>query len=115
MARKVAGKTSTKRKSPASKKKVTAKQVAKRASKTAARKSVSKKAAAPKRGAKPSKKKSARSSSNAKRSQTKGIKHPGMMGDGTEEQNLNEAGSPGARITKDEVDTAFNHPKSDNS
>ncbi|WAC27015.1 hypothetical protein [Ancylobacter sp. SL191] len=33
--------------------------------------------------------------------------HPGMMGDGTEEQNLNESGDPAARITKDEVDAAF--------
>ena len=33
--------------------------------------------------------------------------HPGMMGDGTEEQNLGQPGNPGARITKDEVDEAF--------
>ena len=33
--------------------------------------------------------------------------HPGMMGDGTEEQNLNQQGDPAARITKDEVDQAF--------
>jgi hypothetical protein len=36
-----------------------------------------------------------------------GIVHPGMMGDGTEEQNLNERGNPPTRIKKDEVDTAF--------
>jgi hypothetical protein len=30
-----------------------------------------------------------------------------MMGDGTEEQNLGQPGSPGARIKKDEVDAAF--------
>jgi hypothetical protein len=36
-----------------------------------------------------------------------GISHPGMMGDGTEEQNLNERGNPAARIKKDEVETAF--------
>lgn len=36
--------------------------------------------------------------------------HPGMMGDGTEEQNLNQTGSPGARITQDEIDTAFKKP-----
>ena len=36
-----------------------------------------------------------------------GIVHPGMMGDGTEEQNLNERGNPAARIKQDEVDTAF--------
>ena len=32
---------------------------------------------------------------------------PGMMGDGTEEQNLGQTGDPAARIKKDEVDTAF--------
>jgi hypothetical protein len=36
------------------------------------------------------------------------IRHPGMMGDGTEEQNLNERGNPSARIKKDEVGAAFN-------
>jgi hypothetical protein len=35
------------------------------------------------------------------------VSHPGMMGDGTEEQNLNERGNPAARIKKDEVDSAF--------
>jgi len=34
-------------------------------------------------------------------------KHTGMMGDGTEEQNLNQSGTPGARIEKDEVTSAF--------
>jgi hypothetical protein len=33
--------------------------------------------------------------------------HPGMMGDGTEEQNLNQDGNPGARIKEDEVREAF--------
>jgi hypothetical protein len=33
--------------------------------------------------------------------------HPGMMGDGTEEQNLGQPGNPTARIKKDEVDAAF--------
>jgi hypothetical protein len=33
--------------------------------------------------------------------------HPGMMGDGTEEQNLNQQGTPGARVTQDDVDAAF--------
>jgi len=33
--------------------------------------------------------------------------HKGMMGDGTEEQNLNQPGTPGARIEKDEVTAAF--------
>jgi hypothetical protein len=35
------------------------------------------------------------------------VSHPGMMGDGTEEQNLNEPGDPAARIKRDEVDAAF--------
>jgi hypothetical protein len=34
-------------------------------------------------------------------------KHPGMLGDGTEEQNLNQPGTSGARIKKDEVAAAF--------
>jgi hypothetical protein len=34
-------------------------------------------------------------------------KHPGMMGDGTEEQNLGQPGNPAARIKKGEVDVAF--------
>jgi hypothetical protein len=33
--------------------------------------------------------------------------HPGMMGDGTEEQNLNQPGNPSARITRADVDAAF--------
>ncbi len=33
--------------------------------------------------------------------------HPGMLGDGTEEQNLNQPGHPEARITADEVNAAF--------
>jgi hypothetical protein len=35
------------------------------------------------------------------------VRHPGMMGDGTEEQNLGERGNPAARIKKDELDAAF--------
>jgi len=35
------------------------------------------------------------------------IVHPGMMGDGTEEQNLGERGNPTARIKKKEVAAAF--------
>ncbi|HEX2816336.1 MAG TPA: hypothetical protein VHN39_08080 [Phenylobacterium sp.] len=34
-------------------------------------------------------------------------KHPGMMGDGTEEQNLSQKGDPAARITEAEVKDAF--------
>jgi hypothetical protein len=33
--------------------------------------------------------------------------HPEMMGDETEEQNLNQPGNPGARIKRDEVEAAF--------
>ena len=33
--------------------------------------------------------------------------HPGMMGDGTEEQNLNQPGDPSKRISEEEVDDAF--------
>ena len=40
---------------------------------------------------------------------TKADPHPGMMGDGTEEQNLNicevQEGDPKARITKEEVNS----------
>ena len=36
-----------------------------------------------------------------------GIVHPGMMSDGTEEQNLNERRNPATRIKQDEVDAAF--------
>lgn len=33
--------------------------------------------------------------------------HPGMLGDGTEEQNLDQPGDPSKRIKEDEVDEAF--------
>jgi hypothetical protein len=33
--------------------------------------------------------------------------HPGMMGDGTEEQNLNQPGNPEKRIAKKDVDATF--------
>ena len=39
------------------------------------------------------------------------ISHPGMMGDGTEEQNLGERGNPAARIKKREVRAAFGKNK----
>ena len=42
-----------------------------------------------------------------------GEKHPGMMGDGTEEQNLNQKGDPSARITEAEVKDAFGEGGSD--
>ena len=40
------------------------------------------------------------------------IVHPGMMGDGTEEQNLNEPGDPASRIKVDEVSAAFDQKNS---
>jgi hypothetical protein len=40
------------------------------------------------------------------------ISHPGMMGDGTEEQNLGERGAPPARMKKDsELRFAGNVPR----
>ena len=38
------------------------------------------------------------------------IVHLGMLGDGTEEQNLGERGDPAKRIKEDEVGAAFNQP-----
>jgi hypothetical protein len=35
------------------------------------------------------------------------VSHPGMMGDGTQEQSLGERGKPAARITKRDVKAAF--------
>jgi len=35
------------------------------------------------------------------------VANPGMMGDGTEEQNLNQPGNPAARIKKQDVEAAF--------
>jgi hypothetical protein len=37
-----------------------------------------------------------------------------MMGDGTEEQNLNQPGVPGARITQEDVAAAFRKSEPDN-
>jgi hypothetical protein len=51
----------------------------------------------------------------AKKSKTKKrgkVAYPGMMGDGTEEQNLGQRGRPGARIKKKEVTAAFGKPRS---
>jgi hypothetical protein len=44
---------------------------------------------------------------NPKDAKKPGIRQPGMMGDGTEEQNLDQSGNPAARIKKDEVADAF--------
>lgn len=39
--------------------------------------------------------------------QPKDVSHPGMMGDETMEQNLDQRGNPAARITEAEVEEAF--------
>jgi hypothetical protein len=39
--------------------------------------------------------------------------HPRMMGDGTEEQNLNQPGMPGARITQEDLEIAFKRTEPD--
>jgi hypothetical protein len=50
----------------------------------------------------------AKKSSTSKKTKKRGrVSHPGMMGDGTEEQNLGERGNPAARIKKKEVVAAF--------
>ena len=43
----------------------------------------------------------------SRKSAAKADPHPGMMGDGTEEQNLNQKGDPSARITEGEVRDDF--------
>ena len=42
-------------------------------------------------------------------------RHPGMMGDGTEEQNLGQEGDPAARITEQDVKAAFDDGAGPNS
>ena len=42
-------------------------------------------------------------------------RHPGMMGDGTEEQSLGQKGDPSARITEAEVKSAFDSGEGPNS
>ena len=52
-----------------------------------------------------------KSSAQGKTKKRVKIAHPGMMGDGTEEQNLGERGNPAARIKKKEVTAAFGKPR----
>ena len=42
-----------------------------------------------------------------KSSKARKITHPDMMGDGTEEQNLNQPGDPSARVKKKDVEAAL--------
>ena len=44
---------------------------------------------------------------NPKDAKKPDLSKSGMMGDGTEEQNLDQSGNPAARIKKDEVADAF--------
>jgi hypothetical protein len=48
-----------------------------------------------------------KSSARTKTKKRAKIAYPGMMGDGTEEQNLGQRGNPAARIKKKEVTAAF--------
>lgn len=50
-------------------------------------------------------KKKAEASTLTKKQAT--VSHPGMLGDGTEEQNLGQRGNPDARIKKRDVAAAF--------
>ena len=43
------------------------------------------------------------------------VAHPGMMGDGTQEQNLGERGDPAARIKKKELVATFGKKNSTNT
>jgi hypothetical protein len=43
------------------------------------------------------------------------VAHPGMMGDGTEEQNIGERGDPTARIKRKEVVAAFSKKNATNT
>ena len=47
--------------------------------------------------------------------QPRPIIHLGMLGDGTEEQNLGERGDRTKRIKQDEVDAAFKKPAPKNN
>jgi hypothetical protein len=40
-----------------------------------------------------------------------GLSRPGVMGDETEEQNLNQPGDPSARISREDVEAAFSGNK----
>ena len=92
------------RKVKKSKKKVKAKKVARRTKKKAKRTPTRK--AKAKRATKKLLK-----AERANPGRVKNLNHPEMMGDGTEEQNLNQPGNPNARIKEAEVNDAFRNPK----
>ena len=89
------------RKVKKSKKKIKAKKAARRPKKKAKR--------TPAKKAKVKKRLRKAKRANARKHQN--VKHPGMMGDGTEEQNLNQPGNFKARIKEDEVDAVFRNLK----
>jgi hypothetical protein len=93
------------RKVKKSKKKAKAKKVAKRTKKKTTR-MPAKKAIAKKATKRPRKAKLAKAAK-----EVPDVRHPGMMGDGTEEQNLNQPGNFKARIKQDEVDDVFRTQK----
>ncbi|CAN5179655.1 hypothetical protein BH09PSE1_BH09PSE1_22570 [soil metagenome] len=49
----------------------------------------------------------------ANEQEPKTVTTPGVLGDGTEEQNLGQPGDPSKRITEDEVDEAFGDKSED--
>ena len=105
---KKAKKTVKAKKAGPKRKKITAKSVAKK--KVAKSKPVKAKKTAAKTNRPVVKASKPKRKSVAPRKQQAKNLRPGMMGDGTEEQNLNQTGNPGARITQDEIDTAFKKP-----
>jgi hypothetical protein len=114
MMAKKAKKTVKTRKVGTKRKRTTAKSAAKKkVAKTKSAKAKKSSAIKTKRAAvkasKPKRKSVAKSKPKATNQQANN-QHPGMMGDGTEEQNLNQQGNPGARITQDDVDEAFKKP-----
>jgi len=72
---------------------------------------MAKKAKRARKSASKSRRKPARKSAGKSR---KSARYPGMMGDGTEEQNLNQRGNPGARIRKSDVIAAFGKKRGKN-
>ena len=115
MARKTR-KTVKAKKAGTKRKQTTTKSAAKkRVAKTKPAKSKKSSAAKTKRAAVKASKPKRKSVAPRKRSVASAASHaknpqPGMLGDGTEEQNLNQQGNPGARVTQDDVDAAFKKP-----
>ena len=103
-----AKKAGTKRKKPTPKS-AARKKVAKTKPAKAKKSSAAKTKRAAVKASRPKRRSVAKSKPKATNQQAN-TSHPGVMGDGTEEQNLNQQGNPGARITQDDVDEAFKKP-----